>query len=1010
MTDVPNSTKVLTTNGSMDRMKKLLSPGTRKKVFSNVNRTFGVHLDDLLAREGNKYKVPFVVMKICETLAEKGLDQEGIFRVSGSSRIMENLKAEFDMHGDANLEADGDIPAVAGLLKLFLRELPVSLVPESKTKQFVCIQDAYQNDVKACVYQLKQCLHDLPKEHYNLLKYLSGFLVTVTKHEKLNKMTAMSLAIVFGPNIFRCGQGIGALRDQGAINQIVYKLVFHYNALFREENEDPPELQWIRHENYDSGHYQDVDEFDHNDHSETSSSLTIAKPNIHSPMFSDDELTGRAASPFILDSDGGYSIIESPVPSARASRVVEHAIATVITNNLFGDEDDTEAEDDHHKDISHEEDIKNGSSENGVIEEEESVHVIDRIKSLEDKEAENMDVDPVIKPVKSRPTSKAFDMFESKGIIIGQAPSSTHPGERIVGQTSIEQRLEENIEDDQDVFDIVRRNSNETLSSFKRTSGPANRRSPSRKSRGSIGEDQLSQEEAPLPVKHNKTSHSPEPIPMDRSNNNNQENEDGETNHIHPKPRIAFLELTNNREEIERRGSPDMSPNRSPSNSRKPFIPPLDFSTLHEHVDSSDPILATKVQSVPYLHAKNQVRADDVMVSPRTIKLKKNKTSVHINTDIPPSPPVDQEQYRKHSTGSVDDEFSIKHKQLIKKLQTLKRKIRLFEEDFEKEKGFKPSHSDKISTAEVRKWLGDLTKTKKDLKKLKEEAEMGTRSRHGSGTSSGGERMDPPDLPPSMSQTLHLILRKLKEKRRENQRPEDIELMNREQVHEEKLAVQKALLHFESIHGRPKTKEDKDLMRPLYDRYRQIKRLITKPLSPREKNELQTVPEDRPIDLNLDPVGSKFVPRNPIVMPRVEMDEDDHSDDIMGTMDFAVTRDFSVLRDIGRTNVLDHKTGHSPKVKRKLNVEDNTATNEANLHEMNVSQLQDELMQSRSEKKRLRRILRSFEEDFLLRTGRKVQRNDREPLQAEYHEYKQIKAKLKLLDALISKGQPSSNV
>ena len=30
-------------------------------------------------------------------------------------------------------------------------------------------------------------------------------------------------------------------------------------------------------------------------------------------------------------------------------RVVEHAITKAITNNLFGDEDDTEAEDDHHK-------------------------------------------------------------------------------------------------------------------------------------------------------------------------------------------------------------------------------------------------------------------------------------------------------------------------------------------------------------------------------------------------------------------------------------------------------------------------------------------------------------------------------------------------------------------------------------------------------------------------------------------------------------------------------------
>ena len=1051
MTDVTNSTKGLTTNGSMDRMKKLLSPGTRKKVFSNVNRTFGVHLDDLLAREGNKYKVPFVVMKICETIAEKGLDQEGIFRVSGSSRIIDKLKLDFDLHGDANLLEDGDIAAVAGLLKLFLRELPVSLVPENRTKQFVCVQDAYQNDMKACVYQLKQCLQDLHKEHYNLLKYLSGFLVMVTKHEKLNKMTAMSLAIVFGPNIFRCGQGIAGLRDQGAINQVVYKFVCHYNNLFRDENEDPPELQWhrknqktpppprppppkvyiedkpvpsprkIRHENYDVGHYQDGEDFDHNDHSETSSSLTVGKGNIHSPMFSDDELTGRAASPFILDSDGGYSIIESPVPSARTSKVVEHAITKAITNNLFGDEDDTEAEDDHHKDNSHEDDSKNGNSKHRVNHEEEVLPVFNRIKVFENTETEKMEVD-IIKPVKTKPLSKAFDMFEKKGIIIGQAPITVDVDdlEESERKEINEHRLEEYIEDDddddegdRDVFEIVRRNSNETLSTFKRTAGPANRRSPSRKSLGSFGEDQIIQDEIPVPSKHNKTSESAESIPMiEGVSNNNQENEDGNLSHNHPKPRVAFLELTNNREEIERRGSPDMSPSRSPSNSRKPFIPLLDFSTLHEHVDSTDPILATKGQSVSYLRAKNQVNGDDVLVSPRTNKLKKNKTSVHNNTDFPPSPPVDQDQYRKHSTGSVDDEFSVKHKQIIKKIQAIKKKIKQFEENFEEEQGFKPSHVDKISKIEVRKWLADLTKAKKDLRKLKEEAEMGSRSRHGSGASSSGERMDPPDLPPTMEQTLHLILRKLKEKRREHQRPEDIELMNRDQVQEEKLAVQKALLHFESIHGRPKSKEDKDLMRPLYDRYRQIKRLITKPMSPREKKELQTVPEDGPIDL-IDPSGPKFIfqTRNPIVMPRVEMEDNDLNDDIIGTMDFAVTRDFSILHDNARTNMLDRKSGHSPKVKRKLNISDETTeTSDANLHEMDLSQLQDELIHSKSEKKRLRRLLRNFEEDFLLRTGRKVLREDREPLSTEYQEYKQIKAKLKLLDALISKYQQSSDV
>ncbi|XP_052068473.1 protein FAM13B-like isoform X27 [Mytilus californianus] len=1040
MTDIPSSTKGLPINGSMDKMKKLLSPGTRKKVFSNVNRTFGVHLDDLLAREGNKYKVPFAVMKICETIAEKGLDQEGIFRVSGSSKIIEKLRGEFDIRGDANLEEDGDIAAVAGLLKLFLRELPVPLVPENRTQQFVCIQDAYQNDIKACLYQLKQCLHDnLPKEHYNLLKYLSGFLVTVAKHEKQNKMTAMSLAIVFGPNIFRCAQGIGGLRDQGAINQVVYKFVAHYNSLFRDENEDPPELHWIRHENYDSVHYQDGDDIEHNDHSETSSSLTVGRGNIHSPMFSDDEITGRAASPFILDSDGGYSIIESPVPSARTSKVVEHAITKAITNNLFGDEDDTEAEDEHQKDHSHEEAIKLEHLDDGTIETVEPVPILDRIKAFQ-KDPEKMEVDPVVKPLKARPVSKAFDLFESRGIMIAQAPTDITDIQTRNTQEkeSAEQRISEFVcddddDDEQDPFEVVRRNSTEPLPSFKRTSGPLNRRSPSRKSRGSSGgeEEETPSDDVPVPVKHNKMSEDLDLI-MEAPSNNNQENEDdGDMNHNHPKPRVAFLELTNNREEIEKRGSPDMSPSRSPSNSRKPFIPPLDLSTLHEHVDSTDPILATKGHSVSYLRAKNQVNGDDVMVSPRTHKLKKHKTSwtefeydeegplspsaclpnsVHNNTDFPPSPPVDQDQYRKHSTGSIDDDFSVKHKQIIKKIQAIKKKIKHFEESFEQEQGFKPSHADKISRVEVKKWLADLTKAKKDLRKLKEEAEMGSRSRHGSGASSSGERMDPPDLPPSMEQTLILILRKLKEKRRENQRPEDIELMNRDQVQEEKLAVQKALLHFESIHGRPKSKEDKDLMRPLYDRYRQIKRLITKPMSPREKMELQTVPEDGPIDL-IDPVGSKFVSRNPIILPRVDMEEDEQNDDILGTMEFAVTRDFSVLRDNGRTNVLDHKNGHSPKVKRKLNIdEESEETTEANLHEMNLSQLQDELLHSRSEKKRLRRLLRNFEEDFILRTGRKVQRDDREPLQSEYHEYKQIKAKLKLLDALISKYQPSSDL
>lgn len=107
---------------------------------------------------------------------------------------------------------------------------------------------------------------------------------------------------------------------------------------------------------------------------------------------------------------------------------------------------------------------------------------------------------------------------------------------------------------------------------FKRPAGPRNRRSPSRRSRSNSLEDK-------------------EEIELDTQSRNDNASHELETSTLTdtkpsrerepvPKPRVAFLELTNH---TENKSSPDASP----SNARKPFIPPLDLSTLHEHIDSS---------------------------------------------------------------------------------------------------------------------------------------------------------------------------------------------------------------------------------------------------------------------------------------------------------------------------------------------------------------------------------------------------------------------------------------
>lgn len=73
-------------------------------------------------------------------------------------------------------------------------------------------------------------------------------------------------------------------------------------------------------------------------------------------------------------------------------------------------------------------------------------------------------------------------------------------------------------------------------------------------------------------------------------------------------------------------------------------------------------------------------------------------------------------------------------------------------------------------------------------------------------------------------------------------------------------------------------------------------------------------------------------------------------------------------------------------------------------------ELLEQLWKARAEKKKLRKSIRDFEEDFYQHNGRNVQKEDRVPMMEEYREYKRIKAKLRLLEVLISKQDSSKSI
>ena len=107
---------------------------------------FGVPLTESIAI-ASVANLPAIVFRCIEWLEAKHAEQEeGIYRLSGSSAVIKGLKDKFDVEGDVNLKAvdeHWDPHAVAGLLKTFLRDLPTSLLTRELHPRFLAVMGEF---------------------------------------------------------------------------------------------------------------------------------------------------------------------------------------------------------------------------------------------------------------------------------------------------------------------------------------------------------------------------------------------------------------------------------------------------------------------------------------------------------------------------------------------------------------------------------------------------------------------------------------------------------------------------------------------------------------------------------------------------------------------------------------------------------------------------------------------------------------------------------------------------
>ncbi|OTA64775.1 RhoGAP-domain-containing protein, partial [Hypoxylon sp. EC38] len=171
-----------------------------------MRQVFGAPLAEAVRYNGPfdvNVPLPAVVYRCIQYLDLKNaIREEGIFRLSGSNVVIKQLRERFNTEGDVNLLTDEtyyDIHAVASLLKLYLRELPTTILTRDLHMKFVAVTEMTNQREK--IGSLAELVRQLPLANETLLKYLIAFLIKIINHADMNKMTVRNVGIVFSPTL-----------------------------------------------------------------------------------------------------------------------------------------------------------------------------------------------------------------------------------------------------------------------------------------------------------------------------------------------------------------------------------------------------------------------------------------------------------------------------------------------------------------------------------------------------------------------------------------------------------------------------------------------------------------------------------------------------------------------------------------------------------------------------------------------------------------------------------------